>query len=162
MRPWHVGAAIAVALACHARTSPVAPAPCLAPVVDVSDWHLAVGRDFALLLPPGFTRLARTGVDIYATDDASSTLNLDFGPLADQLFQQAIGTAHASCHVLIDGFRATVITAREHDGWYVAAAAWDFGPGGKLVMIARTHDPAIVNQMLVAFRTTKIRTWQGS
>ena len=142
------------------------PAPCPAPVVDVSTWPEHEGHVYSFRLPPGFTRLRKSPdagddewtMQDYTTDGSKDVVSLTFGPYAGKLVQKPGVGEYASCWETISGHEARIITARDPDGWYVAGATWgDVGSGQRLTLVGRTHDLAVLQQMLAAFRTVRIK-----
>jgi hypothetical protein len=137
--------------------------PCPGPVADVSSWDERQGQAFSFRLAPGFGRLveaprAKRNIVDYATKDGSSRLHIEYGPSADRLIHEPGVTEYASCMESIGGHEARLMTARDTDGTYIAGATWnDVRPGQRLTLIARTHDLAVLQQMLLSFRTVRIK-----
>lgn len=136
------------------------PAPCPAPVVDVTSWTRRDSRVFVYRLPLEFRQVsgATSNLVDYATTDGTSRVHIELGRFAGKLVRGEGVAEYASCWETIGGHEARVITARESDGQYTAGATWaDVHGGQRLTMIVRTPDLAVLEQMLAAFRTVRIK-----
>jgi hypothetical protein len=136
------------------------PAPCPGPVVDVTSWPLRETQVFSYRLPLEFRKLSggTPRITDYATTDGSSRVHVEFTGSADKLARGEGVTDYARCSDTIDGHEARVITARNPDGQYVAGATWaEVRPGRRLTLVVRTNDLAVLEQMLAAFRSVRIK-----
>ena len=136
------------------------PAPCPAPVVDVTSWSLRDSRVFSYRLPLEFRQVSggTSSLMDYATTDGTSKVHVELGRFAGKLVRGDGISEYASCWETIGGHEARVITARDSAGQYMAGATWaDVHRGQRLTMTLRTPDLAVLEQMLAAFRTVKIK-----
>lgn len=136
------------------------PAPCPGPVVNVSSWPRRDGQVFSYRLPLEFRRVSggTSSMTDYATSDGTSKVHVEFGAFAGKLVRGEGVAEYGSCWETIGGREARVITARDADGQYVAGATWaEVRPGRRLTMVVRTTDLAVLEQMLAAFRSVRIK-----
>jgi hypothetical protein len=136
------------------------PAPCPGPVVDVTSWEQRDSRVFSYRLPLEFRKETggTSNVTDYATTDGTSKVHVELGAFAGKLVRGEGVTEYASCWETIGGHEARVVTARDPDGSYISGATWAGAhKNQRLTMIVRTHDLVVVEQMLAAFRTVRIK-----
>lgn len=136
------------------------PAPCPGPVVDVTSWTRRESRVFSYRLPLEFREVAGGTSNLmdYATTDGTSKVHVELGRFAGKLVRGEGLAEYGSCWETIGGHEARVMTAKDSTGQYMAGATWaDVHGGQRLTITVRTNDLAVLEQMLAAFRTVKIK-----
>lgn len=136
------------------------PAPCPGPKVDVTSWPRRDSRVFSYRLPLEFRQVSggTSNVMDYATTDGTSRVHIELGRFAGKLVRGEGVTEYGSCWETIGGHEARVITARDSAGQYMTGATWaQVHRGQRLTILVRTHDLAVLEQMLAAFRSFKFK-----
>lgn len=101
--------------------------PCARPALDASTWDTFNASVFRLRVPPGYHRARAQGIDseVGSWERGGARFHFDFGAYSNKLASLEGVQAVRRCEATIHGWRATVVTARDSAGGWIAAANWE-------------------------------------